>query len=107
LFVAGAEAHISTQRFAFVDTLRGLAALSVVLYHASKASHIAGLLGTPADVGLRTCLLDQAEDYAAFIFQPLPPRRRSPPLSDPDFLVCNPLTAPSTMCQSGCGKARA
>jgi hypothetical protein len=36
--VAGAEAHISTQRFAFVDALRGLAALSVVLYHASKAA---------------------------------------------------------------------
>jgi peptidoglycan/LPS O-acetylase OafA/YrhL len=44
LFVAGAEAHISTRRFAFVDALRGLAALSVVLYHAYEGSHIAGLL---------------------------------------------------------------
>jgi peptidoglycan/LPS O-acetylase OafA/YrhL len=34
LLVASAEAHISTQRFAVVDALRGFAALSVVLYHA-------------------------------------------------------------------------
>jgi peptidoglycan/LPS O-acetylase OafA/YrhL len=44
LFVAGADAHISTQRFAFVDALRGLAALSVVLYHSYEVGHIAGLL---------------------------------------------------------------
>jgi hypothetical protein len=40
-FVAGAEAHLSTQRFVFVDALRGLAALSVGLH---EGSHIAGLL---------------------------------------------------------------
>jgi peptidoglycan/LPS O-acetylase OafA/YrhL len=42
--VESAEAHISTQRFAFVDALSGLAALSVVLYHAYEGGHIAGLL---------------------------------------------------------------
>jgi peptidoglycan/LPS O-acetylase OafA/YrhL len=44
LFVAGAEAYIFTQRFAFVDALRGLAALSVVLCHAREGSHVAGPL---------------------------------------------------------------
>jgi peptidoglycan/LPS O-acetylase OafA/YrhL len=44
LFLAGSEAHISAQRFTFVDALRGLAALSVVLYHAYEGGHIAGLL---------------------------------------------------------------
>ena len=42
--MADAEAHISIKRFAFVDALRGFAALSVVLYHAYEGGHITGLL---------------------------------------------------------------
>jgi peptidoglycan/LPS O-acetylase OafA/YrhL len=42
--MAGAEAHISTQRFALVDTLRGFAALFVMFHHAFEAGHVAGLM---------------------------------------------------------------
>ncbi len=42
--MTGAGANISARRFAFVDALRGFAALSVVLYHADEGGHITGLL---------------------------------------------------------------
>ena len=42
--MAGAEARISTQRFALVGALRGFAALFVVLHHASEGGHVTGLL---------------------------------------------------------------
>jgi peptidoglycan/LPS O-acetylase OafA/YrhL len=42
--MAGAEAHTSTQRFAFVDALRGIAALCVVLHHAFEGGHVTGLM---------------------------------------------------------------
>lgn len=44
--VSGAQVPLSRpqRRFAFIDALRGLASLSVVLYHAYEGGHIAGLL---------------------------------------------------------------
>ena len=42
--MASASAYVSNQRFMFVDALRGLAALSVVLYHAYEGGHITNLL---------------------------------------------------------------
>jgi peptidoglycan/LPS O-acetylase OafA/YrhL len=40
LLAAGVDAHISTERFAFVHALRGIAALSVMLHHAYAAGLI-------------------------------------------------------------------
>jgi peptidoglycan/LPS O-acetylase OafA/YrhL len=54
------------RRFAFVDALRGFAALSVVLYHAYEGSHITGLLAhLPAWV---TYLLKQGGIGVAVFF---------------------------------------
>jgi peptidoglycan/LPS O-acetylase OafA/YrhL len=64
--VVGVEAHISAQRFAFVDALRGFAALSVVLFHAYEGRHITDLLAhLPA---LVTHLLKQSGLGVAVFF---------------------------------------
>jgi hypothetical protein len=54
LCVAGAEAHLSTQRFTLVDALRGFAALFVVLHYTYEGSHVTGLMAHYRR-GCRTC----------------------------------------------------